>query len=62
MIFAVANVEGKSPVKVSAQKDLPKAGSVEAEQIMGRAAATGPVIRDEGKKRFPESEPQHVEV
>jgi len=62
LIFAVANLENKSPVKVSAQTDLPKAGSIEAEEIMGRRAATGPVIRDEGKKRFPESEPQHVEV
>jgi len=62
LIFAVANAEGKSPVKVSAQTDLPKAGSTEAEEIMGRGAATGPVIRDEGKKRSLGNEPEHVEV
>ena len=37
LVFAIANAEGRSPVKVSADGNLPKAGSLEAEQILGRA-------------------------
>lgn len=62
LIFAVANAEGKSPVKVSASGQLPKAGSLEAEQVLGRANTLTPA-NNEGKKRFNAAgEPQHTEV
>lgn len=35
VIFAVAYLEGVSPVGVSLRKDLPLAGSPEADKIMG---------------------------
>jgi len=35
LIFAIAYREGVSPVKVSLRKDLPSAGSPEADAILG---------------------------
>ena len=35
VIFALAYNEGVSPVKVSMRKDLPPAGSPEADEILG---------------------------
>jgi len=35
VIFALAYNEGISPVKVSLRKDIPRAGSVEANKILG---------------------------
>ena len=64
LIFAVANAEGASPVKVAKrpQGDLPKAGSLEAEQVLGRANTLEPVS-NEGKKRFDSAGvPHHQEV
>lgn len=51
MVFAVANAEGRSPVKVSAEGNLPKAGSFEAEQVMGRATTLNPT-NNQGVKRY----------
>lgn len=62
LIFAVANAEGKSPVSVAASGQLPKAGSAEAEQVLGRTSTITPV-NNEGKKRFDnDGEPHHTEV
>lgn len=62
LIFAVANAEKRSPVKVSAMGDTPKAGSVEAERVLGRATDLTPV-NNEGKKRFDaHGEARHEEV
>jgi len=62
LIFAVANAEKRSPVKVSAMGDTPKAGSVEAERVLGRATDLTPV-NNEGKKRFDaQGEARHEEV
>lgn len=62
MVFAVANAQGRSPVKVAAEGVLPKAGSVEAEEILGRG--TEPTaVNKEGRKRFNSAgEVQHEEV
>ncbi|TFK49307.1 general substrate transporter [Heliocybe sulcata] len=38
IVYAVAYNEGVSPVKVSFRKDLPEAGSVEADEILGLSA------------------------
>lgn len=35
IIFAIAYIEGASPVAVSLRRDLPKAGSAEANRILG---------------------------
>lgn len=35
IIFAVAYREGVSPVKVSARRDLPDAGTPEADEVLG---------------------------
>lgn len=35
IVFAVAHNEGVSPVAVSLRKDLPPAGSAEADEILG---------------------------
>jgi hypothetical protein len=51
MVFAVANAHGRSPVKVAAEGVLPKAGTSEAEEILGRGTEPTGVTR-EGKKRF----------
>jgi hypothetical protein len=50
MIFAIANEQKKSPVKVSMNRsDIPVAGSPEYEAIMGRIGAERP---EEQQKRF----------
>jgi hypothetical protein len=51
LIFAVANAEQRSPVKVSADGNTPKAGSIEAERVLGRAADLNSVSK-EGTRRF----------
>jgi len=67
MVFAVANAEGRSPVKVSAEGNLPKAGSLEAEQILGRATtldSTGnhPIRRDAPGTKAPiDGKSRHAE-
>lgn len=38
LIFAIAHNERRSPVAVSREGNIPKAGSREAEQILGRTA------------------------
>lgn len=48
IIFAIAYKEGKSPVQVSLRKDLPAAGSPEADRILGLGdAAEEVVVRNE---------------
>jgi len=51
LIFAVANAENRSPVKVAAEKNIPKAGTAEAESVLDNASEIPP-INAEGKKRF----------
>ena len=43
VVFAVAYNEGVSPVAVSLRKDLPLAGSPEADEILGITAREGSV-------------------
>ena len=51
MIFAVANAENRSPVKVAAENNTPKAGTAEAESVLANASDIPP-DNAEGKKRF----------
>jgi hypothetical protein len=51
LIFAVANAENRSPVKVAAENNTPKAGTAEAESVLGKTTDLPPV-NAEGKKRF----------
>jgi hypothetical protein len=37
IIFALAHEQGKSPVKVSVEGDIPQAGSEEADRVLGRS-------------------------
>jgi hypothetical protein len=62
MVFAVANAQKRSPVKVAAEGVLPKTGTTEAEEILGRG--TAPIaVSSEGKKRFNNAgEAVHEEV
>ncbi|EJC98736.1 general substrate transporter [Fomitiporia mediterranea MF3/22] len=41
VVFALAHNEGVSPVKVSLRKDVPRAGSREADEILGIAESAG---------------------
>ncbi|KAH0826914.1 general substrate transporter [Lanmaoa asiatica] len=52
VIFAIAHKEGKSPVQVSLRKDLPAAGSPEADRILGLGDASEEVLvgNEEGRK------------
>jgi len=52
LIFAVANAENRSPVKVAKENNTPKAGTAEAENVLGHASEMGPPVNGEGKKRF----------
>jgi hypothetical protein len=36
IIFALAHEQGRSPVKVSVEGDIPQAGSDEADRVLGR--------------------------
>lgn len=51
LVFAKAHDEGVSPVKVARYRDIPKAGSREAERVLGRTESakekSAPVHREE---------------
>ncbi|KAI9000876.1 general substrate transporter [Trametes punicea] len=49
VVFALAYNEGMSPVKVSLRKDVPPAGSPEADEILGISGHDGSV-RDDGSR------------
>ncbi|KAF5364248.1 hypothetical protein D9756_000737 [Leucocoprinus leucothites] len=49
VIFALAHLEGVSPVAVSLRKDIPPAGSPEADRILGFSSETG-TVRSNGSK------------
>lgn len=53
VIFAVAYNEGVSPVTVSLRKDLPLAGSAEADEIMG--------VRSRSRENVDERSPEQQE-
>ena len=46
VVFALAYNEGVSPVKVSLRKDIPPAGSPEADEILGISGRDGSVRED----------------
>ena len=52
VIFALAYKEGVSPVKVSLRKDVPPAGSPEADEILGvtTSSSDGSFREDDGHR------------
>ena len=50
VVFAVAYNEGVSPVAVSLRKDLPLAGSPEADEILGITSREGSLREETAKK------------
>jgi hypothetical protein len=52
VIFALAYKEGVSPVKVSLRKDIPSAGTPEADEILGvsMSRGSGSVNEEKGKE------------
>ncbi|KIJ70212.1 hypothetical protein HYDPIDRAFT_77073 [Hydnomerulius pinastri MD-312] len=52
VIFALAYNEGVSPVKVSLRKDIPPAGSPEADRILGIQSSAVTSGRDSGEESF----------
>ena len=51
VIFALAYKEGVSPVKVSLRKDVPPAGSPEADEILGvTSSSNGSYREDDGHR------------
>jgi len=38
VVFAIAHIEGVSPVSVSLRKEVPRAGTTEANRILGHGA------------------------
>ena len=50
VVFAVAYNEGVSPVEVSLRKDLPLAGSLEADEILGITSREGSFREEPSKK------------
>ncbi|KXN83736.1 Sugar transporter STL1 [Leucoagaricus sp. SymC.cos] len=50
VIFALAHLEGVSPVKVSLRKDIPPAGSPEADRILGFSSDTDTARSDSSKE------------
>jgi hypothetical protein len=51
VIFALAHIEGVSPVSVSLRKDIPPAGSPEADRILGFGSETD-TARSSSKERI----------
>ena len=57
VVFALAYNEGVSPVKVSLRKDVPTAGTPEADAILGiRGEANTPAGPSENVSRVPSSD------
>lgn len=52
-MFALAYITGQDPVKVSLRKDVPLAGSPEADEILG--VSTGVQYHPAGKPQTPSS-------
>lgn len=50
VIFALAYKEGVSPVKVSLRKDIPSAGTPEADEILGMKLSNKEDTRDDREK------------
>ena len=51
IIFAVGYREGVSPVKVAARRDLPEAGTIEADEVLGISTAHREKIREARGRR-----------
>ncbi len=56
VIFALAYKEGVSPVQVSLRKDLPAAGTPEADEILGLSASSQ---TNRGSTETPTVEPKY---
>lgn len=56
IIFALAYNEGVSPVKVSLRKDVPLAGSPEADEILGVTSSEGASVRDSAREKVGKSD------
>jgi len=53
VVFALAHITGEDPVKVSLRKDVPLAGSPEADEILG--VSSGVRYHPAGKPSMPSS-------